>query len=184
MELRKRVTAGSGQTGTSLIECMIASLVLTVGALGCAVLIPIAIGTNSRNRQQSNSTVIAQMTMEKISSASAGGLAAVTITDCIGTTNTLNVAGSLAGVGGTVLSSGSIDFSQGQGTSGAPAGYYMSYTSCGTSGRQSSCDVRWNIQTPSNYVKLVTVSAKLKGSGTNPVLFSLPVTIRTVLGGN
>jgi hypothetical protein len=44
-------------------------------------------------------------------------------------------------------------------------------------------DVRWNIQTPSNYVKLVTVSAKMQGSGTNPILFSLPVTIRSMAGG-
>jgi prepilin-type N-terminal cleavage/methylation domain-containing protein len=183
MEL-KRKARPSGQSGMSLIELMIASLVLTVGVLGCAVLIPIAIGTNSRNRQQSNSTVIAQMTMEKISSASAGGAATLTITDCAGTANTINVTGSTAGIGATVLSTGSIDFSYAQGGTGAPAGYYMSYTSCGTSGRQSVYDVRWNIQTPSNYVKLVTVSAKLKGSGTNQILFSLPVTIRSMVGGN
>jgi hypothetical protein len=124
------------------------------------------------------------MTMEKISSASAGGSATLTITDCAGTANTINTTGSTGGTGATLLSSGSIDFSQAQGTAGAPAGYYMSYTSCGTSGRQSTYDVRWNIQTPSSYVKLVTVSAKMKGSGTNPILFSLPVTIRSMVGGS
>lgn len=183
MELTRK-TKRSTQRGTSLIELMIASLVLTVGVLGCAVLIPIAIGTNSKNRQQSNSTVIAQMTMEKITSASASGSATLTITDCAGTANTINITGSTGGTGATLLSSGSIDFSQTQGSSGAPAGYYMSYTSCGTSGRQSTYDVRWNIQTPSNYVKLVTVSAKLQGSGTNQILFSLPVTIRSMVGGS
>jgi len=182
MELTRK-TKRSSQSGMSLIELMIASFVLIVGVLGCAVLIPIAIGTNSKNRQQSNSTVIAQMTMEKITSASAGGSATLTITDCAGTANTINIAGSTGGTGATVLSSGSIDFSQVQGSSGAPAGYYMSYKSCGTSGRQSTYDVRWNIQTPSNYVKLVTVSAKLQGSGTNQILFSLPVTIRSMVGG-
>jgi prepilin-type N-terminal cleavage/methylation domain-containing protein len=182
MEL-KRSSTGSSQSGMSMIELMIASLVLTVGVLGCAVLIPIAIGTNSRNRQQSNSTVIAQMITEKISSASAGGSSTLTITDCIGTSNTINVTGSTTGTGATVLSSGSIDFSQVQGSSGAPAGYYMSYTACGTTNRQSVYDVRWNIQTPSNYVKLVTVSAKMQGSGTNAILFSLPVTIRSMAGG-
>jgi len=44
--------------------------------------------------------------------------------------------------------------------------------------------VRWNVQTPSGYVKLVTVSARLKGAGTNAILFSLPVTIRSMVGGN
>jgi prepilin-type N-terminal cleavage/methylation domain-containing protein len=183
MEL-KRKTRYAGQRGMSLIELMIASFVLMVGVLGCAVLIPIAIGTNSRNSQQSNSTVIAQMTMEKIASASAGGSATLTITDCAGTANTINITGSTGGTGAALLSSGSIDFLQVQGSSGAPAGYYMYYTTCGTSGRQSAYDVRWNIQTPSNYVKLVTVSAKLKGSGTNQILFSLPVTIRSMVGGS
>jgi hypothetical protein len=60
----------------------------------------------------------------------------------------------------------------------------MLYTTCGTAGRQSTYDVRWNIQTPSTYVKLVTVSARLKGSGTNQILFSLPVTIRSMVGGS
>jgi prepilin-type N-terminal cleavage/methylation domain-containing protein len=182
MELTQKIKRAN-QRGMSLIELMIASLVLTVGVLGCAVLIPLAIGTNSKNRQQSNSTVIAQMTMEKISSASAGG-STLTITDCAGNANTINITGSTGGTGATLLASGSIDFAPAQGSAGAPAGYYMSYTSCGTSGRQSTYDVRWNVQTPSSYVKLVTVSAKMKGSGTNQILFSLPVTIRSMVGGN
>jgi prepilin-type N-terminal cleavage/methylation domain-containing protein len=182
MELTRK-TKRNNQRGMSLIELMIASLVLTVGVLGCAVLIPIAIGTNSRNKQQSNSTVIAQMAMEKILSQAASSSTSLTITDCAGTASIINVTGSAGGTGATVLSSGSIDFTPAQGSAGAPAGYYMSYTSCGTAGRQSIYDVRWNIQTPSNFVKLVTVSAKLKGSGTNPILFSLPVTIRS-MGGN
>jgi Tfp pilus assembly protein PilV len=183
MELKIKNRRAS-QRGTSLIELMIAMLVLIVGVLACGALIPLAIGTNSKNRQQSNSTVIAQMTMEKITSASAGGSATLTMTDCAGTANTINVTGTTVGAGAAVLSKGSIDFSQAQGSTGAPAGYYMSYVSCGTSGRQSTYDVRWNIQTPSTYVKLVTVSAKMKGSGTNQVLFSLPVTIRSMAGGS
>jgi Tfp pilus assembly protein PilV len=181
MELTGK-TKRSSQRGTSLIELLIASLVLIVGVLGCAVLIPIAIGTNSRNRQQSNATVIAQMTMEKILSQAASSSTNLTITDCAGTASTINVTGSTAGSGATVLSTGSIDFSQAQGSAGAPAGYYMSFTSCGTSGRQSTYDVRWNLQTPSSYVKLVTVSARLKGAGSNAILFSLPVTIRSMAG--
>jgi prepilin-type N-terminal cleavage/methylation domain-containing protein len=183
MEL-KRINRYGRQSGMSLIELMIASLVLTVGVAGCAVLIPIAIGTNGKNRQQSNSTVIAQMTMEKIMSAASAGGASLTLTDCAGTSNTINVTGTTSGSGATVLSTGSIDFSQAQGSTGAPAGYYMSYVACGTNGRTSTYDVRWNIQTPSNYVQLVTVSAQMKGSGSNQVLFSLPVTIRSMVGGN
>jgi Tfp pilus assembly protein PilV len=182
MELTKRKVRSS-ECGMSLIELMIASVVLIVGVLGCAALIPIAIGTNSRNKQQSNSTVIAQMTMENIMSLPLGA-ATSTITDCAGTTSTINTVGSAGGTGATLLSSGAVDFSQTRGGAGAPAGYYMLYTTCSTSGGQATYDVRWNIQTPSTYVKLVTVSAKLRGSNTNQVLFSLPVTIRSMVGGN
>src|ERR1700704_3993185 len=108
MELTGK-TKRSSQRGTSLIELMIASFVLIVGVLGCAVLIPIAIGTNSRNRQQSNSTVIAQMVMEKLLSVSAGTSATLSITDCSGTANSIYTTGSAVGTGATVLATGSID---------------------------------------------------------------------------
>lgn len=180
MELTKRKVRSS-ECGMSLIELMIASVVLIVGVLGCAALIPIAIGTNSRNKQQSNSTVIAQMTMENIMSVPVGTTTGA-ITDCAGTANTINTVGSAGGTGATLLPSGAVDFSQTLGTAGAPVGYYMLYTTCGTAGRVSTYDVRWNIQTPSAYVKLVTVSAQLRSAGTNPILFSLPVTIRSMVG--
>lgn len=177
MELTNR-KAHSSQRGMSLIELMIASLVLLVGVLGCAALIPMAIGTNAKNRQQSNSTVIAQMTMEKIMSLPLLTLTG-TITDCGGTTTTINTAGSVAGTGAALLATGAVDFTQ----TPAPAGYSMLYTTCGTFVGQATYDVRWNVQTPSAYVKLVTVSAKLNGANGNQVLFSLPVTIRSMTGG-
>jgi hypothetical protein len=58
----------------------------------------------------------------------------------------------------------------------------MLYTACGTNGRQSTYDVRWNIKTPSPYVELIVVSAKLQGSGTNLALFSPAVSIRSMIG--
>ena len=171
----------SSQRGMSLIEMMIASVVLLVGVLATAVLIPLAIGTNSKNRQQSNSTVIAQMLMEKILSVPPRA-PTPTLSDCTGASTTITASGSATGSGGTLLSTGDIDFSQTPGSAGDPAGYYMLYTACGTNGRQSTYDVRWNIKTPSPYVELIVVSAKLQGSGNNPVLFSPTVTIRSMIG--
>jgi Tfp pilus assembly protein PilV len=171
----------SSQRGMSLIEMMIACLVLLVGVLAMALLIPLAIGTNSRNRQQSNSTVIAQMLIEKILSVPPGAPPA-TLTDCTGAATNITVTGTAAGSGATLLASGDVDFSQTAGSAGAPAGYYMLYTACGSGGQQSTYDVRWNIMTPSPYVERVIVSAKLKGLGTNPVLFSPAVTIRSMIG--
>jgi Tfp pilus assembly protein PilV len=176
-------TKSSGQRGTSLIEMLMAMFVLTVGVLASAALIPYSLGTNGRNRQQSNSTVIAQMLMEKITSAPASG-GALTITDCSGAASNINITGSAGGTGSTLLASGNVDFSQALGSAGAPAGYFMQYTTCGTAGRQAMYDVRWNIRTPSSYVRLVTVSVKLSGAGNDLKYFSLPVTIRSMIGGS
>jgi hypothetical protein len=172
MEIKKR-NKWSKQSGSSLIELMIACLVLMVGVLGVAALIPIAIGANSRNRQQSNSTVIAQMVMEKILSVPAGAPGVLNISDCTPTAFTINTTG----VGAPLLASGDVSFA-----GAAPAGYGMLYVACGPAGGQSTYDVRWNIQSPSIYVKLVTVSAKLRGSGSDLKYLSLPVTIRSMAG--
>lgn len=177
MEMIRRKTQ-SNQGGMSIIEMMIASVVLIVGVLGSAILIPLSIGTNNRNKQQSNSTVVAQMVMEEIMSVPANTAPVRTITDCTGAANSVNTAGSAApGAGATLLSSGDVDFS-----TAAPAGYSMLYTTCGTGGRRATYDVRWNIQSPSNFVKLVTVSARPQNATTNPSVFALPVTIRSMAG--
>src|ERR1700745_252081 len=55
----------SGETGMYMVELMIAIVVLMVGVLGSMSLIIVAIGSNGRNKQQSNSTVVAQMITEK-----------------------------------------------------------------------------------------------------------------------
>jgi len=56
------------------------------------------------------------------------------------------------------LASGDVNFS-----AAAPAGYSMNYTACGpVGGAQSVYDVRWNIQTPSTFVKLITVVGEAK----------------------
>lgn len=171
----------SSQGGMSLIEMMIACVVLLVGVLAAATLIPLAIGTNSRNRQQSNSTVIAQMLMEKILSVPVGA-PTPTLTDCTGTSTTINATGTATGAGATLLSTGDADYTQTAGSAGDPAGYYMLYTACGSNGQQSIYDVRWNIKTPSPYVEQVVISAKLQGSNNNLVLYSRTVTIRSMIG--
>lgn len=164
------------QRGMTLLELMVAVTVLTIGVGGVAVVIPLAVGRNFANRQQGSSTALAQMTVEKIMAVPAGTTSS-TITDCAGNANTVNVT---AG-GAALLSSGAVDFTEAQGTSGAPAGYYMNFTLCSTQGQQATYDVRWNIQTPGQ-TKLVTVSAKLKSAVNNATILSAPVTIRSMIG--
>jgi prepilin-type N-terminal cleavage/methylation domain-containing protein len=161
------------ERGMTLIELMIAMVVLLVGIVGSMALIAYAIGGNGRSRQQSNATVIAQMISEKISSQKASLSNNLTVYDCTGTGTTIYTA---AG-GGALNSSGDVDM-----TATAVTGYQMYYTDCGTSGRQMIYDVRWNITQPTTYTKLVIVTAKMKGAGTDVKVFSLPVSVRTLVG--
>jgi Tfp pilus assembly protein PilV len=159
--------------GMSLIELMIAMFVLMVGVIGSMSLIGVALGGNGRSRQQSNSTAVAQMLTEKISSVKATVSPTLTITDCAGNSFTIATA-----AGGSALtSSGVVDFSQ-----SAVANYQMLFTDCATGGTQFTYDVRWNVTQPTAYVKLVTVSAQKQNAGADPKYFSLPVTIRTLVG--
>ena len=165
MALTNKTVRSRQHRGMSLLEVMVAMVVLMVGVGGCIAAIPFAIRTNFSNRQQSNSTVLAQMVIEKIMSVPTG-TTSTAITDCGGTSNTINTT---AG-GESVLSSGAIDY-----TATKPTGYYMNYTTCGSNGQQMVYDVRWNI-TALGDVKLITVSSKLNRGGT------LPATIRSMIG--
>jgi Tfp pilus assembly protein PilV len=182
LKAKNRPRANASERGISIIELLIAMIVLMVGVLGAMSLIVLAIGTNGRNKQQSNSTVLAQMITEKIMSVPANTSPTLTFTDCLGTNASINTTGSSSGTGSTVLATGDIDFTKTLGSSGAPAGYYMQYTTCGSTGRQTIYDVRWNIKTLSTNTKLITVSARMKGVGTDMRVFSQPVTVRSVAG--
>src|SRR5579864_2222061 len=172
------VFAGKGtiprdERGMSLIELMIALVVLLVGVVGSMSLIGLSVGGNGRSRQQSNSTALVQMVAEKISSVKASTSPTLTITDCAGNGSTIATA-----VGGSALtSSGVVDFTQ-----SAVTNYQMLFTDCATGGMQFTYDVRWNITQPTPYTKFLTVSAQKQNAGTDMKFFSLPVTIRTLIG--
>ena len=162
----------------SLIELMIAMLVLLVGLVATMSLVAIAMSGNGRSRKQSGSTATAEMVVETISAPKASISPVLALIDCTGVSGTIDTA---AG-GAPLTSTGQIDYSQ-----AAVAGYQMNYTDCngnGTAnaGRQTTYDVRWNIQQVTPYVKLLVVSAKQISAGTDLKLFALPVTIRTVIG--
>src|SRR5258708_38813677 len=114
-----------------LIEMMIACIVLLVGVVATASLIPLAIGTNAKNRQQSNSTFIAQMLMEKILSVPVGA-PTPTLTDCTGTSTTINATGTATGAGATLLSTGDADYTPTAGSADGPGGYHMLHTAGGS----------------------------------------------------
>jgi len=172
----KKSTTSGQESGLTLIELMIAMVVLAVGILGSMGLIIRAIGGDAWSKQLSNSTVLAQAVTERIMAIPAATNTIVTINDC--TNNPLNVNTAPGGPG--VTATGDLDF-----TAAAVANYQMLYTDCNTNGRQSIYDVRWNITAINNslvFAKLVTVSAQLKHNGNNAVAFAPVATVRTIIG--
>lgn len=176
MRRKQNSGAAGNQEGLTIIELLIAMIVLAIGILGSMSLVIMAINGNFRSKQQSNSTALAQMVTEKIMSIPAYTNPTLIITDC--TTTNFNVA--TAAGGGALNSSGDVDFTQAK-----VANYNMAYTDCGTASRQMTYDVRWNITTISTYAKLLTVSARLNSvsnGATSGAVFGPVVTIRTIVG--
>jgi len=179
------------QAGFSLLELMIAALVMVVGLTGGLLLIMTAVANNSRDKMDSTGTVLAQTTLEMIASVPANATASstpssnVTVVDCNPTStsasHTVNTLGSNTGAGAPLTSGGAIDFSQ-----AAVSGYSMSYYACqaSTGDRQTIYDVRWNVKTLSADAKLVTVAAQRSSADTsgNPIAFQVPVSIKMIVG--
>jgi len=78
--------------GMSIIELMIAMVVLAIGITGSMALIIRAIGGDSWSKQLSNSTAMAQTVTERIMAQPANSNSNVTITDCTNTTYTVATA--------------------------------------------------------------------------------------------
>lgn len=170
------------QDGLTLIELMIAMVVLAVGILASMSLVIVAINGDFRSRQQSNSTALAQMLTEKIMSIPAFSSATLSITDCTNTAYNVSTTGSTTGAGAPLTAAGDVDYTQ-----STVANYNMPYIDCATLGRQATYDVRWNIKTIANdpYIKILTVSARLNtvaNRATGGSVFGPVVTIRTIVG--
>lgn len=175
------------QSGSSLIEMLIAMIVLTVGLIGSMALVGIAIGGDFRSKSDSTSTALAQLVTENISkvpvcNGACGAVATVTVTDCAGNAHVINVTGTAGGSGAPLTANGTVNFA-----AGTVPNYFMQYTECGvTNAIRTTYDVRWNIQTlPSNDAELVVVGAQLVGSTRGSAIANAPaVNIRTIVGND
>jgi Tfp pilus assembly protein PilV len=166
------------QRGMTIVELMIAMVVLVVGLLALMSLVITAVGGNSRNKTDTGGTLVAQVFMEGILSQSGG--AAVTVKDCANTTFTVSTAGpATAGTsnGANLDANGNIDFTQA--VSGVAAGYKATYVTCGTGGTTTAYDVRWNVRTIDAYSQLVTISAQSRKINSTQ-LFRPPVSLRSI----
>jgi hypothetical protein len=171
----------SSESGITMIEVLLASTVLTISSLGLIGLIASSIATDTRNKFDSTTTMLAQSIVEQIASTAIGSGTA-SLTDCAGNTWSIDTQ-----PGGATVTNGAIDFSQ----TSPPAAYHLDYvikSPCATTGiEQAVYDVRWNIEkigassTPTN-TYLLTVSARMKDRGQGNRNFALPVTLRVMLG--
>jgi Tfp pilus assembly protein PilV len=163
----------NSQAGMSLIELLIAGVVLVVGCAGIMALIINAVGSNGRNKKDTSAAAVAQMVLERIQTLPEGSTTTTTVADCAGTSWTIDSA-----VGGSALSSGAIDF-----TATRTTNYNMQYVVCDATGQQTTYDVRWNIAAATTHTSYVIIGARPTGAASgNLKFFALPVTIRAMVG--
>lgn len=168
--------------GFSLVELMIAMVVLAVGLLAAAGLICAAMAGNIAPKLGATSATLAESTLERIMAipADAQGSAALTsVTDCSANNFVINTLPGGAPL--TTTASGiAVDFQQ-----PALPGYSMQYANCST-GQTVSYDVRWAIEPgPTPATQLITVSARIvPGSAGAQGAYSQPITLRTLRGGS
>jgi prepilin-type N-terminal cleavage/methylation domain-containing protein len=169
------------QAGFTLIEVMVATLVLLVGLIAVAQLVPISLTINSGSRGESTALVIEQRVLEQMLDQP---LTAMTCTapacpDAQFTTwNLGNSASPRSVVGSSVVvynNSPAIDFSAGQ-----VPGYAFNYTDPNDP-FGATYDVRWAVVTYVNGAhvtgkRFILSARQLRGNG-----FLLPATIDTTV---
>jgi type IV pilus modification protein PilV len=185
----RRHLGNNSQQGFTLIELMIAMVVLAVGLLAMAGLLGQAILSNNRSKLDSTATMMAQAVVEQINSTMVGGGNA-TLTDCTGTTHNIST-GTAVGDGAKLTSDGSkIDFTE----TAPPDEYHMDYTICGLDpdsgiAHQTVYDVRWHVSSVTatggaTGTYLVTVGAVIKGAPAptrNLRAFAFPTNLRVLV---
>ena len=80
----------NSQAGMTLIELMIAIMILAIGMGALTNLLVIAMETDNRNAKDPSATLLAQMVVEQIGAQHPNSSAAISVTDCAG--NAWNVA--------------------------------------------------------------------------------------------
>jgi prepilin-type N-terminal cleavage/methylation domain-containing protein len=189
--MKMRMQSKRGKTidqGFSLIELIIAMAILSIAMLGALAMITVGISRNGSLRMDTNSANIAQTVLEDIAAVQpTNNTNLLTINDCIQPQSITTTPGGADVVGAPNFpgqNAGDIDFTQDK--AAVPAGYQMDYVAC-VNGVQVTYDVRWRIDAVaaaggSNWGKLVTVAALEQSTVQNAVVYSPPVTLRTVVG--
>jgi Tfp pilus assembly protein PilV len=169
--------------GASLIELLMASVLMLIISLGILPLVANAIQTNNRNRLDSTGTMLTTAIIEQVKSTIIGSENSQ-LNDCVGNAWTVDTA-----PGGSLLDgSGNIDFTE----ASPPANYHMNYvvnSPCQTGGSNPmTYDVRWNVAivgAPANPTNtfLVTVGVRQSGIAASAAHFlARPLNLRVMVG--
>src|SRR5215469_5473518 len=186
---RKSKLRWQSQEGSTLIELMVAMLVLAIGLGGVTTLLGAAIASNNRNGRDTTATLLAQMVIEQISAQDVYSSFDIPITDCAGNALSINsVPGAVGtGAGATLKADGTIDFTQDP-TNLIATNYAMQYVDCSTAGGiQTTYDVRWNVMSVSTNTstRMITAAARPLASNVKQLggfFFALPVNLRGISG--
>jgi prepilin-type N-terminal cleavage/methylation domain-containing protein len=189
----------SSESGMTMLELMIAMVVLAIGMTGAIGMILAGIQSDSRNKNDTAAVVLDQEILEQFAAyqnyPKAGGL--IVINDCsTGATqqHQAGAAGAAAplGNGATLYTNATAPFPANVGdidwTQPAPAfatagavGYAMNYQTC----NGDTYEVRWNVMfvdNESNIAQLTVSSRQISAAGNRvPMLFAVPTTIRTII---
>ena len=167
------------QSGFSLIEVMMAMLVLAVGLMGSIGMICVAAASNGGSKLNTTAATLAESTMERIvtiPAGAAGNSALTSLTDCQGNVFTMD-----SSQGGSPLTTSGaftgVDFRQ-----PAVPNYSMQYVMC-SGGQGMTYDVRWRVDPgPTPSTDLVTVSVRSTAVAGSAAALARPITLRTLRG--
>jgi type IV pilus modification protein PilV len=170
--------------GFSLIEILMAMLILSVGLLAVIGMIVSASMTANSTKVDTTAAMLADTVLEQLAAKDVTNAANFSIKDCTGADHPVaHISGAAPNGNGSALNGNKdIDF-----TAGKVANYQMDFVTCGAAGVRNTFDVRWNVMDMNagipglagNYAKLITVSAR---QNTRVGIYSVPVTLRTVEG--
>jgi|SRR5579884_2460983 Tfp pilus assembly protein PilV len=205
---KNRITGKNKESGSLLLESLVAITVLLVGLGGLLILMVSSLYANNRSKGDTSATMVAEHVLEQISAQQSGSGNPIQITDCAGTTTEISTLGAPlnngnsanGGNGANLTPAGQIDWTQAfsaipTDTISTPnAVYAFRYVACGTGGQQITYDVRWNITWMSGYTtplytqgtvysQVVVISARpIYSSQVGGLRFSIPANLSTVQG--
>ncbi|HLZ40239.1 MAG TPA: prepilin-type N-terminal cleavage/methylation domain-containing protein [Candidatus Sulfotelmatobacter sp.] len=187
------------QHGFSLLEFLIAMVILTIGVGGLLPLLLASITLDKKTAGDTTSVMVAEVVLEQMSSAGANysGVLPNPLQDCANPPNSWNVdmtsnpvgglgtgsGGPNGGNGANLTNQGAIDWTQDYAT--IPAGYAMRYVACSTTNDTPvTYEVRWDVirTSSSDSTKLVVVSARPMIQQAWALGVVAPINMRTIVG--